>query len=102
VTKFAFYFDFRHILTYFSIFNTFNINLRTHFNIFQHIQHILHKPQDVITEKCDLEQIVFVALIGKDVAATAGREIHAFVHFCGMFREFYSLFVMLFMSTKNS
>ena len=40
--------------------------------------------QEVITEKCDLEQIVFIALIGKDVVASAGKEIHNIIHYCGM------------------
>ena len=49
-----------------------------YFNIFQLVS------QDVITEKCDLEQIVFVALIGKDVVSSAGKEIHQLIHCCGM------------------
>ncbi|KAL5247721.1 hypothetical protein ACHWQZ_G019565 [Mnemiopsis leidyi] len=40
-----------------------------------------HK-QEVITEKCDLEQIVFIALIGRDVVASAGKEIHNIIHYC--------------------
>ena len=49
----------------------------------------------MIGEKCDLEQIVFIGLIGKDVVQSAGQEIFDIIHFCGKFSCWVNHLVLL-------
>ena len=40
-----------------------------------------------MSEKCDLEQIVFVALIGREIVGDPGTEIRDIVHAAGRSRD---------------